>query len=122
MRNRLAHLNARNKKDIGRLLQDLSRRIGFRLAPGFSERVIFRELFPKGLTLLDLRERGVGVSLNMSHVAAREEVRGLLDAIGVAEPRQQEGQQTDMFAASSESEIGAAAPDTAHRLQPARPD
>ncbi|MDX1712060.1 MAG: division plane positioning ATPase MipZ, partial [Rhodovibrionaceae bacterium] len=98
MRNRLAHVNARNKRDVGRLLEELSRRIGFRLAPGFSERVIFRELFPKGLTLLDLRERGVGVSLNLSHVAAREEVRGLLDAIGVAEPRGEEHAQSDMFA------------------------
>ena len=54
MRNRLSSLDARNKRDIGRLLEQLSKRIGFRLAPGFSERVIFRELFPRGLTLLDL--------------------------------------------------------------------
>ena len=54
MRNRLSSLDARNKRDIGRLLEQLAKRIGFRLAPGFSERVIFRELFPRGLTLLDL--------------------------------------------------------------------
>ncbi len=83
MRNRLAHVDARNKREIGRLLDDLSKRIGFRLAPGFGERVIFRELFPKGLTLLDLRERGAGVELTMSHVAARQEVRQLLDTIGL---------------------------------------
>ena len=46
MRNRLSSLDARNKRDIGRLLEQLAKRIGFRLAPGFSERVIFRELFP----------------------------------------------------------------------------
>ncbi|MEX0922928.1 MAG: division plane positioning ATPase MipZ [Rhodovibrionaceae bacterium] len=83
MRNRLAHVDARNKREIGRLLKDLAKRIGFRLAPGFGERVIFRELFPKGLTLLDLRERGAGVELTMSHVAARQEVRQLLDTIGL---------------------------------------
>ena len=64
-------------------IQELSRRIGFRVAPGFSERVIFRELFLKGLTLLDMRRPGLGVRLNTSHVAARLEVRMLLQAIGL---------------------------------------
>jgi chromosome partitioning protein len=85
MRNRLSSLDARNKRDIGRLLEQLAKRIGFRLAPGFSERVIFRELFPRGLTLLDLNEGRGGPALNMSHVAARQEVRALLQAIGIAE-------------------------------------
>ena len=83
MRNRLGHTEARNKRDIGLLLEALSKRIGFRLAPGFSERVIFRELFPRGLTLLDLKEAGIGISLTMSHVAARQEVRELLAVIGL---------------------------------------
>ncbi len=83
LRNRLSHLDARNKRRIGKLLEDLSRRIGFRLAPGLSERVIFRELFARGLTLFDLRRKGAGVTLTMSHLAARQEVRGLLEAIGL---------------------------------------
>jgi chromosome partitioning protein len=83
MRNRLGHTEARNKRDIGLLLEALSKRIGFRLAPGFSERVIFRELFPRGLTLLDLKEAGIGISLTMSHIAARQEVRELLAVIGL---------------------------------------
>jgi chromosome partitioning protein len=88
MRNRLSALDARNKRDIGKLLQELSRRIGFRLAPGFTERVIFRELFPRGLTLLDFvygKDGGsrIGPALSMSHVAARQEVRALLQAIGI---------------------------------------
>jgi chromosome partitioning protein len=83
MRNRLAHLEARNMREIGRLLDQLAKRIGFRLAPGFGERVIFRELFLKGLTLLDLKEKGTGVKISMSHVAARQEVRALLAAIGL---------------------------------------
>ena len=86
MRNRLSSLDARNKRDIGRLLEQLSKRIGFRLAPGFSERVIFRELFPRGLTLLDLNTGAGGPALNMSHVAARQEVRALLQAIGIESP------------------------------------
>jgi len=79
MRNRLSHIDARNKRDIGRLLELLGTRIGFRLAPGFGERVIFRELFPKGLTLLDLSD----VSMTLSHVAARQELRALLHAIAL---------------------------------------
>jgi chromosome partitioning protein len=89
MRNRLASLDARNKRRIGRLVGELARRIGFRLAPGFSERVVFRELFPRGLTLLDLAD--AGTALTLSHVAARQELRGLLDVIGLPKPEEGEG-------------------------------
>jgi len=78
MRNRLSQLESHNQQAVTRVLDALAGRIGFRAAPGFSERVIFRELFLKGLTLLDLRLEGAGVKLSMSHVAARQEVRALL--------------------------------------------
>ncbi|MGV8998380.1 MAG: division plane positioning ATPase MipZ [Parvibaculaceae bacterium] len=83
MRNRLSTLAAKNKRRIEGVLDDLATRIGFRTAPGFGERVIFREMFPSGLTLLDLRSEGVDAQLSMSHVAARAEVRGLLDALNL---------------------------------------
>ena len=79
MRNRVSTLDARNKRKVGGMLAQLSKRIGFRVAPGFSERVIFRELFLQGLTLLDLKKTGPGgAPLSMSHVAARQEVRDLV--------------------------------------------
>ena len=78
MRNRVSTLDARNKRRVGQGLKALSQRIGFRLAPGFSERVIYRELFPAGLTLLDLTETGSSMPFTMSHVAARQELRELL--------------------------------------------
>ena len=78
MRNRVAAIEARNRRRVAGALSKLSSRIGCRVAPGFSERVIFRELFPLGLTMLDLPLSGVGVSLTMSHIAARQEVRELL--------------------------------------------
>ncbi len=84
MRNRLAHLDARNKRAIADVLLALAPRIGFRLAPGLSERVIFRELFLLGLTLLDLREEATGVKLSLSHIAARRELSEMLDTIGLA--------------------------------------
>jgi chromosome partitioning protein len=83
MRNRLASIGSRNTQAVEDVLAALSKRIGFRLAPGFGERVIFRELFLKGLTLLDVRNSDANMRLNMSHVAARQEVRALLTAIGL---------------------------------------
>ena len=80
LRNRLGAQQMHNKKKVGAALEDLSKRIGFRVAPGFSERVIFRELFPRGLTLMDLKDVGVD-GLNISNVAARQEVRDLIREI-----------------------------------------
>ncbi len=81
LRNRLSPLDSRNKKRVGATLEELAGRIGFRWLDGFHERVIFRQLFLQGLTVLDLREDGAGVPLNMSHVAARQEIRRLADAV-----------------------------------------
>jgi chromosome partitioning protein len=81
MRNRLGAGEARNKRDVGSTLEALAKRIGFRTVKGFGERVIFRELYLQGLTLMDVREAGLAMSLGMSHVAARAEVRALLAAI-----------------------------------------
>ena len=77
MRNRLGSLGSRSGRSIDRILNDLAQRFRFRLAPGLSERVVYRELFPSGLTLLDLRE-AAGAS-SISHVSARAELRVLLD-------------------------------------------
>jgi len=85
MRNRMSPLAAKNKERVGEALENLSKRIGFRLAPGLSERVIYRELFPAGLTLLDLTEKGSNVSFTMSHVAARQEMRDLLIVLQLPE-------------------------------------
>ena len=80
VRNRLGAQEMHNKRKVGRALENLSTRIGFRVAPGFSERVIFRELFPSGMTLLDLRDLGVD-RLNISNLAARNELRDLMRAL-----------------------------------------
>ncbi len=82
VRNRLGAQQMHNKRKVGEALGNLSERIGFRVAPGLSERVIFRELFPLGMTLLDLRELGVE-RMNISNVAARQEVRDLLSTLNL---------------------------------------
>jgi chromosome partitioning protein len=83
MRNRLAHIDAHNKREIAGLLGQLARRLGFRLAPGFGERVVFRELFLRGETVLDLPADGAA---SASHEAARREIAALLDAVGIVQP------------------------------------
>jgi chromosome partitioning protein len=83
MRNRLAASEARNKRDVGETLDQLAKRIGFRTLKGFGERVIFRELYLQGLTLMDVREANIGIALGLSHIAARAEVRALISAIAL---------------------------------------
>ena len=80
-RNRVSALEAHNKRRVGNALNDLAGRIGFRVGPGLSERVVFRELFPFGLTLLDLPAPGVPVKFTMSHVSARQELRALMTVL-----------------------------------------
>ncbi len=84
MRNRLSNIAARNKKNVEKVIAELSKRVGFRLVPGFSERVIFRELFLEGLTVLDVLEEKLGISISMSHIAARQEVRNLLKSLNLS--------------------------------------
>lgn len=82
VRNRLSHINAQNKQNIQQLLEKLEKRFGFTFLNGFSERVIYRELFLKGLTLMDLHAVKEN-SLNLSQLSARQEVRSLVNAIGL---------------------------------------
>ncbi len=81
LRNRLSTLHAKNKQQMSRMLEIIAKRLGFRVLGGLSERVIFRELFLKGLTLLDLKD--IGVSLSLSHIAARQELRVLMEMINL---------------------------------------
>ena len=75
VRNRVQHVDARNQRRIDQALTELSKRVGFRVAHGLSERVIYRELFPSGLTLLDKGQLG---ELGTSHLVARQELRALV--------------------------------------------
>jgi chromosome partitioning protein len=87
MRNRMGSTEMRNKRDVGATLETLAKRIGFRTVKGFGERVIFRELYLQGLTLMDVREAGLAMQIGMSHIAARAEVRSLIAAIRKPPPR-----------------------------------
>ncbi len=84
VRNRTQHVEARNMRRLDNALTELSKRVGFRVAGGLSERVIYRELFPSGLTLLDKGHLG---ELGTSHLVARQELRSLLAALNLPMPQ-----------------------------------
>ena len=83
LRNRMQHIEARNMRSVGDALAELSRRVGFRIIPGLGERVIYRELFPKGLTLIDLPQLG---EVGIAHVTARQELREMIAGLGIPDP------------------------------------
>ena len=83
LRNRLQHIEARNMRRVSEALGQLAKRVGFRIIPGLGERVIYRELFPKGLTMLDSKDFG---DMGLAHVAARQELREMMGGLALPEP------------------------------------
>jgi chromosome partitioning protein len=82
LRNRLSSLGSRNKRLVGENVDELGKQLGFRVADGFAERVVYREFFPRGLTALDeLSEDTLGQRPTVSHATARDEVKSLIEAL-----------------------------------------
>jgi chromosome partitioning protein len=84
LRNRLGHVEARNRRRVDERLATLGRRIGFRAINGLRDRVIYRELFPFGLTVSDLSRAVRPIQVSLSHVVARQELRMLLYELGLS--------------------------------------
>jgi chromosome partitioning protein len=87
LRNRLQHIESHNLRRVGAALDELAKRVGFRVIPGLGERVIYRELFPKGLTLLDLKHLG---EVGIGHVAARQELREMIAGLDIPDADSQQ--------------------------------
>ena len=81
--NRLAVAEARNRRRLEEKMQKLAKRVGFRVGPGLRDRVIYRELFPFGLTVADLSSDVRPVAVSLAHVAARQEMRNLMQSLGL---------------------------------------
>jgi chromosome partitioning protein len=81
--NRLAVAEARNRRRLEEKMQKLAKRVGFRVGPGLRDRVIYRELFPFGLTVADLSNEVRPVAVSLAHVAARQEMRNLMQSLGL---------------------------------------
>src|SRR5262249_36824448 len=84
VRNRLPRLMSRNQRQVAQMLEVMAPELGFRTARGLSDRVIYREFFPVGLTAFDpLDENRLGLKGNSAHVMARSEVRDLMQDLGL---------------------------------------
>ncbi|MDB2415064.1 division plane positioning ATPase MipZ [Rickettsiales bacterium] len=97
LRNRLSNLDAHNKRNVALAMKNLSARLGCRVVSGFSERVIYRELFLSGLTLLDVINEKSDIPLKLSHITARQELRDFMQNLHIF------SQQDDDFSPKEES-------------------
>ncbi len=79
--NRMSNAASKNRQDLEKVLNALAPRMGFRFIKGFKERVVFRELFLYGLTLLD--KKANVTNMNMSHIAAQQELNDMLAALNI---------------------------------------
>ena len=83
IRNRLSNLDSNNRRNVDRILNHLSKNLAFRICCGFSERIIYRELFPYGLTLLDVFDNQSLIKITASHIAARQELRNFMNDLKI---------------------------------------
>lgn len=99
LRNRLSPSDARNRKRVEERMVALSRRVGFSIGPGLRDRVIYRELFPFGLTVADLSAKVRPVPVSLQHLAARQELRALMQALGLGDYAGESGLVADLAGA-----------------------
>ncbi len=86
VRNRISNLGSRNANVVQDAIERLAARLGCRVASGIAERVIFRSLFPLGMTVFDPLEADLlGGAPSISHVNARQEYRSLVAALNLPE-------------------------------------
>ncbi|MGV8831237.1 MAG: division plane positioning ATPase MipZ [Devosia sp.] len=84
VRNRISNLGSRNASQVQDTIDRIAARLGCRVADGIAERVIFRSLFPIGMTVFDPLEADLlGGAPSMSHVNARQEYRSLVAALNL---------------------------------------
>ncbi|HEV7292305.1 MAG TPA: division plane positioning ATPase MipZ [Devosia sp.] len=85
VRNRISMLGSRNARQVHATLDTIASRFGCRMADGIAERVIFRSLFPIGMTVFDPVEDATAEA-SSSHASARQEYRNLVAALNLPLP------------------------------------
>ncbi|HEY4200068.1 MAG TPA: division plane positioning ATPase MipZ [Devosiaceae bacterium] len=108
VRNRISMLSSRNMRQVQSTLEQVALRLGCRVADGIAERIVFRSLFPVGLTVFDpLDEELLGGVPAMSHVSARQEYRQLVEALHLPVSERAEQRRTALldWAASRPSDF-----------------
>lgn len=79
--NKISPLRSNNKNYVFKRLESLSKLYGFRFTSGLKDRVIYKELFLEGLTVLDLNNQDLRRRMTMSHLAAKMELNNLMEFI-----------------------------------------
>ncbi len=79
--NKLSNYNSKNKNIVFSHLEKMSKLYGFRFLHGLKDRVIYKELFLEGLTVLDMNQDCLKLKLSVSHIAAKREIRNLAEFI-----------------------------------------
>src|SRR6266478_4577461 len=82
VRNRISSSGSSTRPVICDSLQKLALEVGFRVATGFHERLVYRDLFPRGLTALDaLCDLVPAIDPGPSYSIARREIHALLEVL-----------------------------------------
>lgn len=79
--NKISSLNSKNKNKFFAFLEQISKLYGFRNVEGLKDRVIYKELFLEGLTVLDMGHEKLKLKMNMSHLAAKREIKHIAESI-----------------------------------------
>ena len=79
--NKISPTRSRNKDFIFEQLGKIGKMYGFRFCTGLKDRVIYRELFLEGLTVLDMNQPGLNRRMTTSHLAAKIEIKNLAEFI-----------------------------------------
>ena len=79
--NKISPFNSRNKNLFFEHLQKISKMYGFRVAGNLRDRTIYKEMFPQGLTVLDLNTNNLKSKMTLSHLAAKQEIKSLAEFI-----------------------------------------
>ncbi len=79
--NKISSARSKNKAIVFGYLEKLAKLYGFRFSEGLKDRVIYRELFLEGLTVLDMQHPELRRRMTMSHLAAKIEIKNLAEFI-----------------------------------------
>ena len=79
--NKISPLRSKNKDFVFAKLENISKLYGFRFTLGLKDRVIYKELFLDGLTILDMNSPKLHRRMSVSHLAAKMELNSLAEFI-----------------------------------------
>lgn len=79
--NKTSNYNSKNKNLVFEYLEKLGKLFGFRFTSGLKDRIIYKELFLMGLTVLDMQHPKLQMKMTLSHLAAKREVKSIAEFI-----------------------------------------